>query len=143
MKTVGFIHLGVIKFFRNIFNFREFTDNGYKKKSIYDNPNKVIINTCSVTENADKKCQDLIRKIKKKSPDSEITVVGCFAQLKPNDIINIKDVDKVIGAKNKFNFQSYISDKSIIHSKINESKDFKSTFSIDDRTRSFKNSRWM
>ena len=138
MKTVGFYTFGCkLNFSETSSISREFTDNGYKKKSIYDNPNKVIINTCSVTENADKKCQDLIRKIKKKSPDSEITVVGCFAQLKPNDIINIKGVDKVIGAKNKFNFQSYISDKSVIHSKINESKDFKSTFSIDDRTRSF------
>ena len=138
MKTVGFHTFGCkLNFSETSSISREFSDNGFKKKSIYDNPNKVIINTCSVTENADKKCQDLIRKIKRKSPDSEITVVGCFAQLKPKEIINIKGVDKVIGAKNKFNFQSYISDKSVIHSKINESKDFKSTFSIDDRTRSF------
>ena len=132
MKTVGFHTFGCkLNFSETSSISREFSDNGFKKKSIYDNPNKVIINTCSVTENADKKCQDLIRKIKRKSPDSEITVVGCFAQLKPEEIINIKGVDKVIGAKNKFNFQSYISDKSVIHSKINESKDFKSTLSIN------------
>ena len=91
MKTVGFHTFGCkLNFSETSSISREFTDNGYKKKSIYDNPNKVIINTCSVTENADKKCQDLIRKIKRKSPDSEITVVGCFAQLKPIEIINIK-----------------------------------------------------
>ena len=94
MKTVGFHTFGCkLNFSETSSISREFTDNGYKKKSIYDNPNKVIINTCSVTENADKKCQDLIRKIKRKSPDSEITVVGCFAQLKPKEIINIKGVD--------------------------------------------------
>ena len=138
MKTVAFHTFGCkLNFSETSTISRKFTDNGYKKKSIYDNPNKVIINTCSVTENADKKCQDLIRKIKRKSPDSEITVVGCFAQLKPKKIINIKGVDKVIGAENKFKFESYIREKSIIHSKINETKDFKSSFSIDDRTRSF------
>ncbi len=138
MKTVGFHTFGCkLNFSETSSISREFSDNGYKKKSIYDNPNKVIINTCSVTENADKKCQDLIRKIKRKSPDSEITVVGCFAQLKPKEIINIEGVDKVIGAKNKFKFESYLSDISVIHSKINESKKFKSSFSIDDRTRSF------
>ena len=77
MKTVGFHTFGCkLNFSETSSISREFTDNGYKKKSIYDNPNKVIINTCSVTENADKKCQDLIRKIKRKSPDPEITVVG-------------------------------------------------------------------
>ena len=100
MKTVGFHTFGCkLNFSETSSISREFTDNGYKKKSIYNNPNKVIINTCSVTENADKKCQDLIRKIKRKSPDSEITVVGCFAQLKPKEIINIKGVDKVIVEK--------------------------------------------
>ena len=138
MKTVGFHTFGCkLNYSETSSISRIFKENGYKNKSIYNNPDNVIINTCSVTENADKKCKDLIKKIKKHSPDSIVTIVGCFAQLKPDTIKNIKGVDKVIGTKEKFNFDSYINNKSIIHSEISQSKEFNSTFSVDDRTRSF------
>jgi len=138
MKTVGFHTFGCkLNYSETSSISRIFKENGYKNKSIYNNPDNVVINTCSVTENADKKCKDLIKKIKKHSPDSIVTIVGCFAQLKPDTIKNIKGVDKVIGTKEKFNFDSYINNKSIIHSEISQSKEFNSTFSVDDRTRSF------
>ena len=138
MKTVGFHTFGCkLNYSETSSISRIFKENGYVNKSIYNNPDNVVINTCSVTENADKKCKDLIKKIKKHSPDSIVTIVGCFAQLKPDTIKNIKGVDKVIGTKEKFNFDSYINNKSIIHSEISQSKEFNSTFSINDRTRSF------
>ena len=138
MKTVGFHTFGCkLNYSETSSISRIFKEKGYKNKSIYNNPDNVVINTCSVTENADKKCKDLIKKIKKHSPDSIVTIVGCFAQLKPDTIKNIKGVDKVIGTKEKFNFDSYINNKSIIHSEISQSKEFNSTFSVDDRTRSF------
>ncbi|MDG2341958.1 MAG: tRNA (N(6)-L-threonylcarbamoyladenosine(37)-C(2))-methylthiotransferase MtaB [Cytophagales bacterium] len=138
MKTVGFHTFGCkLNYSETSSISRIFKENGYKNKSIYNNPDNVVINTCSVTENADKKCKDLIKKIKKHSPDSIVTIVGCFAQLKPDTIKNIKGVDKVIGTKEKFNFDSYINNKSIIHSEISQSKEFNSTFSVHDRTRSF------
>ena len=138
MKTVGFHTFGCkLNYSETSSISRIFKEKGFNKKSIYNNPDNIVINTCSVTENADKKCKDLIKKIKKHSPDSKVTVVGCFAQLKPNSIKNIKGVDKVIGTKEKFNFNSYINNKSVIHSEISQSKEFNSTFSVDDRTRSF------
>jgi len=138
MKTVGFHTFGCkLNYSETSSISRIFKENGFKNKSIYNNPDNIVINTCSVTENADKKCKDLIKKIKKHSPDSKVTVVGCFAQLKPNSIKNIKGVDKVIGTKEKFNFDSYLSNESVIHSEISQSKEFNSSFSIDDRTRSF------
>ncbi len=138
MKTVGFYTFGCkLNYSETSSISRIFKENGYKNKSIYNNPDSIVINTCSVTENADKKCKDLIKKIKKHSPNSIVTIVGCFAQLKPDSIKNIAGVDKVIGTKEKFNFDSYINNKSIIHSDISQSKEFNSTFSIDDRTRSF------
>ena len=106
-KKVAFHTLGCkLNFSETSTIARTFTGNGFELTDFSSKADFYVINTCSVTENADKKCQDLIRKIKRKSPDSEITVVGCFAQLKPKEIIDIKGVDKVIGAKNKFNFQS-------------------------------------
>ena len=156
MKTVGFYTFGCkLNYSETSSISRIFKENGYKNKSIYNNPDSIVINTCSVTENADKKCKDLIKKIKKHSPNSIVTIVGCFAQLKPDSIKNIAGVDKVIGTKEKFNFDSYINNKSIIHSDISQSKEFNSTFSIDDRIVAklsynyfldkifFKNSRWL
>ena len=117
---------------------RIFKKNGFKATSIEDKPDEVIINTCSVTENADKKCKDLIRKINKISPSSKITVVGCYAQLKPKKISNFEGVNKVLGIKEKFKFKNYLSsNKKIIHQDIKETKDFNLSYSVDDRTRSF------
>jgi|TARA_B100001057_G_scaffold389497_1_gene397257 threonylcarbamoyladenosine tRNA methylthiotransferase MtaB len=117
---------------------RIFKKNGFKATSIDDKPDEVIINTCSVTENADKKCKDLIKKINKVSPSSKITVVGCYAQLKPKKISNFNGVNKVLGIKEKFEFKNYLSsNKKIIRQDIKETRDFNLSYSVGDRTRSF------
>ena len=117
---------------------RIFKKNGFKVTSIKDKPDEVIINTCSVTENADKKCKDLIKKINKVSPSSKITVVGCYAQLKPKKISNFNGVNKVLGIKEKFKFKNYLSsNKKIIRQNTKETKDFNLSYSVGDRTRSF------
>ena len=117
---------------------RMFREKGYKRTTLNNKPDNLIINTCSVTENADKRCRELIRKIKRKSPNTKITVIGCYAQLKADKIIEIEGVDKVLGTKEKFSLENYINNsKKVIHSNIKESRDFHSTYSIDDRTRSF------
>ena len=117
---------------------RIFKKNGFKATSIKDKPDEVIINTCSVTENADKKCKDLIKKINKVSPSSKITVVGCYAQLKPKKISNFNGVNKVLGIKEKFKFKNYLSsNKKIIRQNIKETRDFNLSYSVGDRTRSF------
>lgn len=139
MSTVGFHTFGCkLNYSETSTISRIFQKNSYRKTSIYKNPEKIIINTCSVTENANKKCKALIKKIKKYSPKSKITVIGCYAQLKPNEILKINGVDKVLGNKEKFDFKNYINSSSKkIHSNIKESINFNTTFSINDRTRSF------
>ena len=102
-----------------------------------------IINTCSVTDNANKKCRRFIKKIKSRVPESIIGVTGCYAQLKPDEIIDIPEVNFVVGMHDKFNFIDKIdditsSDKLVFHS--NDIRSIDSTFlsySIDDRSRSF------
>lgn len=138
MKTVGLHTFGCkLNFSETSTLIEKFKSKGYKKTSIYNNPSQIIINTCSVTENADKKCSDLVKKIRRKSPKSKITVIGCFAQLKPNKIIQLEGVDKVIGSENKFNIDSYFNEEKIIYSPIQESRIFHSSFSTEDRTRAF------
>lgn len=108
-----------------------------KKADIY------IINTCSVTEAADKKCKQAIRKFIHQSPDAFIAVVGCYAQLRPQEISSIPGVDLVLGSNEKFDIAGYLSaidkKKNVeIHScDLNSSDDFIPSFSVGDRTRSF------
>lgn len=117
---------------------RIFKEKGYKTTTIKNNPDQVVINTCSVTENADKKCKDLIKKINKISPNSKVTIVGCYAQLKPKEISSIRGVDKVLGIKEKFEFKNYSTSSDKIHfENIKKTKDFELSYSFEDRTRSF------
>ena len=139
MSTVAFHTFGCkLNFSETSSISRMFGEKGYKRTTLNNKPDNLIINTCSVTENADKRCRELIRKIKRKSPNTKITVIGCYAQLKADKIIAIEGVDKVLGTKEKFSLENYINNsKKVIHSNIKESRDFHSTYSIDDRTRSF------
>ena len=139
MSTVAFHTFGCkLNFSETSTISRMFKENGYQRTTLNNNPDKVIINTCSVTENADKRCIDLIKKIKKKSPSTKITVVGCYAQLKAESIIEIDGVDKVLGAKEKFNIKNYLNNyNGYKKSNIKEVNEFHTTFSVDDRTRSF------
>jgi len=105
-----------------------------------DTPDIFVINTCSVTENADKKCKKLVRDARKISPESFIAIIGCYAQLKPQEIIDIPGVDAVLGASEKFQLLDVLDDftkTGIFNSDIKEAFAYHSSYSIDDRTRTF------
>ena len=101
-----------------------------------------VINTCSVTENANKNCRRIIRKAKEKSPNALIIVTGCYAQLKPKEITQIEGVDMVLGANDKFNIPNLLNNlnkknKAEIHGCEIENLEYNSAYSLNDRTRSF------
>ena len=85
---------------------------GFEKKDFEDFADVYVINTCSVTENADKECRQLVRRIQKLAPESFVVITGCYAQLKPNEIASIPGVDLVLGAAEKFNIVQHISELS-------------------------------
>ncbi len=115
---------------------RDLTRLGYSQISKDDLADIYIINTCSVTDLADRKAQKLIRKINIKSPNSKIIVTGCYAQLKPDEIINIPGVDYVVGMNEKLDVNSYILDNNHHNvSKINST--FNISYSTNERTRAF------
>lgn len=87
-----------------------FEDNGYAKVAFEDRPDIFIINTCSVTDNADKKCRKIVREAKAISPDSYVAIIGCYAQLKPTEISEISGVDAVLGASEKFQLLNLLDD---------------------------------
>ena len=102
-----------------------------------------MINTCSVTENADRECRHLVRRIQRKSPRSLVVITGCYAQLKPKEIASIPGVDLVLGAAEKFNIASHLKELSkgdsarICSCDIENVNEFKASYSLNDRTRSF------
>ena len=121
---------------------REFVKKGYEKVSFDDASDIYIINTCSVTQNADKEFKYLVNKVKRKNPHSSVVAIGCYAQLKPKKISEIPGVDLVLGADKKFEILNYLNledqDNNNIHScEINSVDFFKSSYSLGDRTRSF------
>jgi len=122
---------------------RSFKSLGYQRVEFDDVPDIYVINTCSVTENADKKCKSLVNKALRISPNAFIAIIGCYAQLKPDEIALIEGVDLVLGANEKFNLPNFLNQ---IHKKehaevhactINEVKTFMPSYSSDDRTRVF------
>ena len=121
---------------------REFVKKGYEKVSFDDASDIYVINTCSVTQNADKEFKYLVNKVKRKNPNSSVVAIGCYAQLKPKKISEIPGVDLVLGADKKFDILKYLNledqDNNNIHScEINSVDFFKSSYSLGDRTRSF------
>jgi threonylcarbamoyladenosine tRNA methylthiotransferase MtaB len=116
---------------------------GFKKKDFNDIADVYVINTCSVTENADKECRQLVRKIKRKTPGSMVVITGCYAQLKPRELASIQGVDLVLGAAEKFNIAQHLKDLTknnvakICSCDIEEITDFNSSYSINERTRTF------
>ena len=142
-KKVAFYTLGCkLNFSETSTISRSFEDAGYGKVNFDDTPDIFVINTCSVTENADKKCRQLVKKAKKINPDSFIAIIGCFAQLKPKEIGSIPGVNIVLGANEKFNviehIESYNSEEVVISNEsIKDTKEFIPAFSLGDRTRSF------
>lgn len=123
---------------------RQLTGAGYEKVSFDEPANVYIINTCSVTENADRECKFHVKRAMKANPDGLVVILGCYAQLKPEEISAIEGVDLILGAKEKFNILSYLDDlqksesHGIIHScEIDEADFFIGSYSIGDRTRAF------
>lgn len=122
---------------------RMFQEEGFARVDFNDTPDVFVINTCSVTENADKKCKQLVKKAKKINPDAFVAIIGCYAQLKPEEIAQIHGVNMVLGAAEKFKIVDYFNQQEkseiaqVYASKIKEAKDFIPSYSHGDRTRSF------
>lgn len=143
-KKVAFYTLGCkLNFSETSTISRLFEDAGFAKVNFEEQPDVFVINTCSVTENADKKCKQLVKRALKVNPNAFVTIVGCYAQLKPTEISKIPGVDLVLGANEKFDILSYIenTDKleqtKVSYQNIKETSEFVPSFSIGDRTRSF------
>jgi threonylcarbamoyladenosine tRNA methylthiotransferase MtaB len=143
-KRVAFYTLGCkLNFSETSTIARDFEEAGYAKVKFDEFPDIFVINTCSVTENADKKCRQLVKKARKINPESYIAIIGCYAQLKPEEIAQIEGVNIVLGANEKFNIVKHIEeldspeDKAVSYGKIKEVKEFVPSFSFGDRTRSF------
>lgn len=143
-KKVAFYTLGCkLNFSETSSIGRIFQDAGYETTPFNSQADVYVINTCSVTDHADKKCRKVVKEALKHSPNAYITIVGCYAQLKPREISEIPGVDMVLGAAEKFNIIEHINDltkqdKAIIHNApIDETNQFVSAFSIGDRTRTF------
>ncbi|AZB22283.1 tRNA (N(6)-L-threonylcarbamoyladenosine(37)-C(2))-methylthiotransferase MtaB [Kaistella haifensis] len=144
-KTAAFHTLGCkLNFAETSTIARQLTDAGYEKVSFEDKANVYVINTCSVTENADRECKLHVKRAMKANPEGLVVILGCYAQLKPEEISAIEGVDLVLGAKEKFNILSYLDDlqksenQGLIHScEIGETDFFIGSYSIGDRTRAF------
>ena len=122
---------------------RDLADAGYARVSIDDTPDVVVINTCSVTDQADSKCRNIVRRALNANPNAFIAVIGCYAQLKPTEISQITGVNLVLGAQEKFNLPDHLSKMefdeygAIDVNPIKELKAFVPGFSSNDRTRAF------
>ena len=122
---------------------RSFNRHGFKKVDYRDEADIYVLNTCSVTENADKEARKLIRQAKRRNPASAIAVIGCYAQLNPDEIAAIDGVNLILGTKEKFNLLEQLaqldmnSGAKVIQSEINHTHTFAPSYSAGERTRSF------
>lgn len=122
---------------------RQLEQAGFVKKAFTDKADIYVINTCSVTENADKECRQLVRRIQRLAPESFVVITGCYAQLKPTEIATIPGVDLVLGAAEKFNLVHHLADLTkgdatkICSCDIETVTGFNASFSVNDRTRTF------
>src|SRR6201996_974962 len=143
-KTVAFHTLGCkLNFSETSGLSRLLMDQGFAKKEFDEVADIYVINTCSVTENADKECRYLVRKVKRQAPESTVVITGCYAQLKPTEIAGIPGVDLVLGAAEKFNIAQHLKEWSkgdaakICSCDIEEAVGFNASYSLGDRTRTF------
>ncbi|MEI9913110.1 MAG: tRNA (N(6)-L-threonylcarbamoyladenosine(37)-C(2))-methylthiotransferase MtaB [Bacteroidota bacterium] len=143
-RTVAFHTLGCKLNFSETSSLSRLLENeGFEKKEFDDLADVYVINTCSVTENADKECRHLVRRIQRKAPESLVVITGCYAQLKPKEIAEIPGVDLVLGAAEKFNIVQHIRELSkgdsakICSCDIEEVSGFHSSWSVNDRARTF------
>ena len=147
MKKVAFYTLGCkLNFAESSSIARSLEPMGFARAEFQDNPDLFVINTCSVTEQADKKCKKVVREAKKVNPASTVVIIGCYAQLKPEEISAIQGVDLVLGANEKFQLPEllppYLNRVSadlpkLIASEIRYDLDYHASYSVNDRTRTF------
>ncbi|MFK8007876.1 MAG: tRNA (N(6)-L-threonylcarbamoyladenosine(37)-C(2))-methylthiotransferase MtaB [Saprospiraceae bacterium] len=144
-RTVAFYTLGCkLNYSETSAIGRTFEDRGYAEVKFEEGANIYVINTCSVTDFADKKCRQIVRRALRFSPEAFVVVIGCYAQLKPKEIAEIPGVDLVLGAAEKFRILDFIDDLSkapdkgmVRASDVKEANQFVNAFSFGDRTRSF------
>ena len=143
-KTVAFHTLGCkLNFSETSTLSRMLEKEGFEKKEFDDQADVYVINTCSVTDNADKECRQIVRRIQRKAPESLVVITGCYAQLKPKEIAGIPGVDLVLGAAEKFNIATHIRELAkgdsakICSCDVEAVTGFNSSYSIADRTRTF------
>ena len=144
-STISFYTLGCkLNFSETSGIARTFEENGYARIDFKEGADVVVINTCSVTENADRKCRQIVKQARNLSADSFIAVIGCYAQLKPTEIASIKGVNIVLGAKEKFNLLAHVNrwklekyENEFRSSEVKYVKEFVPSYSLGDRTRSF------
>ncbi len=143
-KTTSFYTLGCkLNFSETSTISRDLEEEGYAKIDFELGADIYVINTCSVTDQADKKCRNIVRKALKYNPNAFIVVIGCYAQLKPEEISRIEGVDLVLGAQEKFNISNYLKDTVkkkkpvLLNQPIKNVKTFYPGYSVGDRTRSF------
>jgi threonylcarbamoyladenosine tRNA methylthiotransferase MtaB len=144
MRSVAFHTLGCkLNFSETSTLARMLEAEGFEKKQFEDFADVYVINTCSVTDNADKECRQIVRRIQRKAPESLVVITGCYAQLKPKEIAEIPGVDLVLGAAEKFNIAQHLStltkgdSTKICSCDIEDVTGFTSSFSANDRTRTF------
>jgi threonylcarbamoyladenosine tRNA methylthiotransferase MtaB len=142
--TVAFHTLGCkLNFSETSMLSRHLESEGFLKKEFEEDADVYVINTCSVTDNADKECRQLVRRIQRKAPQSTVVITGCYAQLKPKQIAGIPGVDLVLGAAEKFNLAAHLKEftkgdsTKISSCDIEEVTGFNASFSLNDRTRTF------
>ncbi|MDF5689655.1 tRNA (N(6)-L-threonylcarbamoyladenosine(37)-C(2))-methylthiotransferase MtaB [Aquirufa aurantiipilula] len=148
MKKLAFYTLGCkLNFAESSTIARSLEPMGFERVEFQQSPDLFVINTCSVTDQADKKCKKVVKEAKKINPESVVVILGCYAQLKPDEIVQIPGVDLVLGANEKFQLADiispyFISEKKnelpkVIASEIRYDLDYHASYSVNDRTRTF------
>ncbi len=143
-KTVAFHTLGCkLNFSETSTLGRLLEQDGFEKTEFEEHADVYVINTCSVTDNADKECRQLVRRIQRRAPEAFVVITGCYAQLKPKEISEIEGVDLVLGAAEKFNIVDHIKELTkgdsakVCSCDIEDVNFFHSSYSVNDRTRTF------
>ena len=144
ISSVAFYTLGCkLNFSESSYISKSLQENNYKIVDFNDYADAYVINTCSVTENADKKFKYFVKQVQKINPDAFIAAIGCYAQLKPKELLSVNGVDLVLGASDKFNLLDYLKNidndlsKNVHSCNINEVNFFKESYSLNHRTRAF------
>lgn len=144
MKKVAFKTLGCkLNYSETMAIQRDFEEEGYDITEFDNNAEIYVVNTCSVTQSANSTCRKVVRRALRRNPEAFVAVIGCYAQLEPDEIAKIDGVDAVLGAKNKFKLLDLFDDFTkrsepiVYNSDVNEAVDFHNAFSADDRTRAF------